>query len=247
VLTPGKAKLDAVFISDLHLHPDNALITERFNRFVDWAAAEASTVYILGDFFHVWPGDDALDEWSSAIAARLAWLSQQGVTLYFMQGNRDFLLGKRFADLANMTLLAEPALMQLGETSVLLVHGDRYCTKDRAHQSLRKLTRNRWFPRLFLAIPLILRNKLVAGVRKRSQAKTYNAVSMDVVPEVLLQHMLDCQVTTLIHGHTHRQGVTTYEHEGQTYARYVLSDWDDNPKILCYDKSKGLYFVQMSL
>lgn len=241
-----KPMLDAVFISDLHLHPNNSVITERFNRFVDWAATHTSVVYILGDFFHVWPGDDGIDAWSSVIAARLSWLAQQGVKLYFMHGNRDFLLGKRFASLAHLHLLAEPAIIQVNDLPVLLVHGDRYCTKDRAHQLFRRITRSRMFPAAFLALPFALRNKLVTGIRKLSQTRSYNPVSMDVVPEVLLRHMQACRVTTLIHGHTHKPGLNVYEHHEQTFSRYVLSDWDDNPKVLCYDKTKGLYFTQIS-
>ncbi|MGQ3891038.1 UDP-2,3-diacylglucosamine diphosphatase [Legionella sp. CNM-4043-24] len=244
--TSNEPRLDAVFISDLHLHPNNPEISERFNAFIDWAAAHTRVVYILGDFFHVWPGDDGLTDWSTDIASRLASLSGQGVQLYFMPGNRDFLIGQRFADLARMTLLTEPTVIQLDDLPVLLVHGDRYCTKDRGHQYLRALTRNRLFTRLFLSLPLALRNRVVAGVRRLSTSRTWDPVAMDVVPEVVLAHMQACQVQTLIHGHTHKPGVSQYEHAEKIFSRYVLSDWDDKPKLLCYHNSKGLYFVHDS-
>jgi UDP-2,3-diacylglucosamine hydrolase len=244
-LTQDELGRDAVFISDLHLHPDNDLITQRFYRFLDWAQSHVSTVYILGDFFHVWPGDDGLDAWSKTIAMRLQALSKQGVAIYFMHGNRDFLIGKEFADLAGMTLISEPTVIPLGKTPVLLVHGDRYCTKDRAHQWFRTLTRNPYFSRLFLMVPFAIRNKLVHGVRKYSRSGQYQPETMDVVAKDMLHHMQSCQVATVIHGHTHKPGMTTHDCDGQIFRQFVLSDWDDSPQVLCYHKSKGLYFMQI--
>lgn len=238
--------IDAVFISDLHLHPDEDAIMERFNRFIDWAAKNTKTVYILGDFFHVWPGDDALDTWSMAIADRLSWLASHDIRLYFMHGNRDFLLGPRFAKLAAITLLKEPALINLDGNQFLLVHGDRYCTKDKGHQRLRMLTRNSIFSTLFLRLPYKLRAKLVYKVRQHSQENRNKPEAyMDVVAEDLLTHMHKFQVTRLIHGHTHKPGLTQHEFKGQLYAQYVLSDWDDNPLLMCYDNTKGLYYDRL--
>mgnify|MGYP000025162138 CR=1 FL=1 len=238
--------IDAVFISDLHLHPQEKAITERFYRFVEWAASHTKVVYILGDFFHVWPGDDALDDWSRSIAMQLSWLSSQGVKIYFMHGNRDFLLGLRFAKLASMTLLNEPTVIMLGDTKVLLVHGDRYCIKDKGHQWLRWLTRNAIFPALFLRLPYKIRTKLVNKLRQHSQVnRNKPAAYMDIEVSVMLRHMQQLQVPILIHGHIHRPGVTTHEYQGEFYQQFVLSDWDDNPQLLCYDKSVGFYFVQL--
>lgn len=234
---------EAVFISDLHLHPEETIITERFNQFIHWAATNTRSVYILGDFFHVWPGDDALNTWSSAIAERLAWLVAQGVAVYFMPGNRDFLLGTRFAKKAEVTALTEPAFIKLGDERVMLVHGDRYCTQDKGHIWLRRLTRNRLFPRLFLRLPYTFRDGLVNKVRQSSQNNRRKPTSiMDVVPSSLLAHMQQSNVCILVHGHTHKPGLTNYEHKGCSYRQYVLSDWDDNPVLMCYDKSTGFYF-----
>ncbi len=239
--------IDAAFISDLHLHPDEAAITERFNRFISWAATNTRAVYILGDFFHVWTGDDAIDEWSSSIVERLAWLVSQGVTVYFMPGNRDFLLGDRFAKRANVIKLTEPTMITLGNERVLLVHGDRYCTLDKGHQWLRRLTRNRIFPMIFLRLPLSIRAGLVNKVRASSQAnRSKPASQMDVVIADMLNHMQQLDVTILVHGHTHKPGLTTHDYQGTSYRQYVLSDWDDNPLIMCYDNSMGLYFTQLT-
>src|SRR5687768_7344593 len=122
--------IDAVFISDLHLNPEEPFITARFNSFIDWAAKNTSKLFILGDFFHVWSGDDALDEWSEEIVKRLLWLTKQQVTVYFMRGNRDFLIGEEFARKANVILLQEPTVLNLEGERIFLVHGDGYCTLD---------------------------------------------------------------------------------------------------------------------
>lgn len=239
--------IEAVFISDLHLHPEDKAITQRFNQFIDWAKTHTKAVYILGDFFHVWPGDDALDDWSRGIAMRLASLKQQGIALFFMPGNRDFLLGERFAKLADMVLLNEPTVITLGDDRVLLVHGDRYCTRDRGHQWLRKLTRNRWFSFLFLRLPLAFRTRLVNTVRNHSQSnRSKPAAWMDVVVVDLLLHMMKLNTKIVVHGHTHKPGLTLHESQGSVFQQYVLSDWDDNPLLLCYDKSEGFYFDPFS-
>ena len=235
--------IEAVFISDLHLHPKEIAITERFNQFISWAATHTKAVYILGDFFHVWPGDDALDDWSHSIAERLTWLTQQGVSLYFMAGNRDFLLGKRFATLAGMTQLTEPTVVTFGDERVLLVHGDRYCTRDKGHQRLRLLTRNRLFSFLFLRLSYAFRVNLVNKVRDHSQSnRTKPSDWMDVVHDGMLRHMKQLNVSIVVHGHTHKPGLTTYNDGKADFRQYVLSDWDDNPLLLCYHKSEGFYF-----
>lgn len=240
--------LEAVFISDLHLHPDNQAITNRWMRFIAWAATHTKALYILGDFFHVWAGDDALNAWSRSIAQQLAWLAQQGVSVSFMAGNRDFLLGSQFANLAHLTLLKEPWVITLGDEPVLLVHGDRYCTRDTGHQCLRLLTRNQWFSAFFLRLPLQIRLKLVNNVRKRSQSNRRNYHEspdwMDVVPKTILRHMKRHKVLKLVHGHTHKPGLKLLGTPA-IVQQYVLSDWDDNPLLLCYDKSKGFYFDRL--
>lgn len=238
--------IEAVFISDLHLHPNEIAITERFNRFIQWAASNTQTVYILGDFFHVWPGDDALDVWSNAIADQLAWLGSQGVKVYFMPGNRDFLLGDDFAKRACILPLTEPTTITLGSDRVLLVHGDRYCTRDKGHQWLRYLTRNKIFPRIFMRLPFELRKRLVDKVRESSQANRSKPESqMEIVASTMLEHMQQSHVAIVVHGHIHKPGVTTHDDRGVTYRQYVLSDWDDNPRILCYDKPDGFYFYRL--
>ena len=235
--------IDAMFISDLHLHPDMPDISKRFEAFLAWASGRTRALYILGDFFHVWAGDDTSDVWSDAVAARLALLVKQGMHVYFMRGNRDFLLGTGFAKRAGLTLLEEPAVITLGDESVVLVHGDRYCTQDTAHQWFRRLTRNRWFFKCFMMLPKWFRVWIVKGVRQHSETNTGKQPSvMGVVPASLAKHLKQCGVKTVIHGHTHQPGHTVHEFEQAVYQQYVLSDWDAAPSILCYNKSIGLYF-----
>ena len=237
--------LEAVFISDLHLHPDIPLITSRFYAFMEWAAANSRQLYILGDFFHAWPGDDGVDAWSLAIANKLLEKSSQGLSIFYMHGNRDFLLGKTFANLCGMSILTDPTVIQLGQQPVLLSHGDKYCSLDKKHQRFRKLTRNRLFVTLFLKIPYSYRMNMVSKVRQISlQNRGRDQKQMDVVTETMLKDLKKWQAKVLIHGHTHKPGLNDLDYKDQKYQQYVLSDWDDRPKILCYHKSKGFEFVQ---
>ena len=237
--------LDAVFISDLHLHPDRPDILKQFDLFLEWVQTRTRSLYILGDFFHAWAGDDIESDWSNGIAARLALLHEKNIKIYFMRGNRDFLLGDVFFKRAKITYLEEPALIELNKQQVLLVHGDRYCTKDKAHQWFRCLTRNRWFPALFLKLPRQLRTRIVMGVRLNSEKNTKKVNVMDVVPKALTKHLAACKADMVIHGHTHQPGVTEHIYQEKKYQQYILSDWDAPPSVLCYNESTGFNFNLM--
>lgn len=240
-------KLEAVFISDLHLHPNMPEISQRFYKFLDWAKVNTSKLYILGDFFHVWPGDDSGDKWSDAIAEALYELTKHNTAVYFMHGNRDFLLGNAFAKKANMTLISEPSVIKLGNSSVVLAHGDQYCVDDKSHQKFRKLTRNKLFSFIFLKIPLSIRIKLAQNIRNLSQRNRSKSLKTIVIPsEILVQEMKKHNTNTLIHGHIHQPGLINHESKGETYLQYVLSDWDEIPVFLCYDNTKGLFFYQIN-
>lgn len=237
--------IDTVFISDLHLHPQQLSIKAYFDSFIKWAIVSVKNVYILGDFFYAWVGDDDIDAWSLGIAEQIQYLIRHGIRVFYLHGNRDFLLGNRFAKLAGWTMIYEPAFVQLGEDKVLLMHGDSYCTKDIGHQRFRRLTRNWLFKTLFLLLPLSYRKNLVNEVRANSLSSQKSLEQMDVVPQTVIEHMVKQNVQILIHGHTHRYGRTIYEKNSQQLTRYVLSDWDDSPQILCYDYTKGLLFIPL--
>lgn len=236
--------IKAVFISDLHLNPDEPAITHRFFDFTEWASTNTEQLYILGDFFHAWPGDDSLDAWSESIAKRLAWLASCGVSIFYMHGNRDFLLGQRFAKQANMQILDDPYVINLHGESILLTHGDQYCTRDTGHMWLRRITRNKLFGLIFRAIPLAIRKKMVMSVRNRSQNSPSKAASqLEIVTDVMIKDMDAFHVKTIIHGHIHKPGINVHQNNNQTYRQIVLSDWDDTPQLLCYDCSHRLFFM----
>jgi UDP-2,3-diacylglucosamine hydrolase len=238
--------IDVVFISDLHLHPEDKEILARFDDFISWAKISVKKIYILGDFFHAWAGDDSINEWSLGIAKQLRSLADLGISLFYMHGNRDFLLGPSFAAYSGWSILPEPTIISLGAEKILLVHGDLYCTKDKSHQRFRFLTRNKLFTKLFLSLPLVYRQRLVNKVRTLSQSNPLKSLEeMDVVEEAVIKQISEYQTTTLIHGHTHKPGLTTYCKNSQELKRYVLSDWDDRPMLLCYDNTKGFYYTQM--
>lgn len=231
---------EAVFISDLHLSPLHPEITERFKAWVEWALFHTRKVYILGDFFHAWSGDDTFDEWSGSIAEELARFADQNIPVYFMHGNRDFLLGNQFKKLAKIQYIQEPYCFKLNSMKVLLVHGDRYCTLDKQHQWFRCLTRNKGFIRLFLCLPRSLRLQLVEQTRKQSrkhQSQIYRQ-AMEVVQSSLETHVKQLEVDVVIHGHTHQPKMIQYP----KFKHIILSDWEEIPPILCYDHSKGFYF-----
>lgn len=237
-------KYEAVFISDLHLHPERKDISERFQHFISWAKLHTKSLYILGDFFHVWPGDDGFDPWSLQVAHQLKQLTSLGIPIYFMPGNRDFLIGKHFYEESGAIQMVEPFVLNLPGTTVLLAHGDRFCTKDRSHQWFRKITRNPVFIGFFLKLPFKLRNRLVNRVRDLSQQGAYKPSIMGTVASVVVQELQNYQLSTVIHGHTHTPGLTKHHDNNRDYQQYILSDWDDKPQLLCYDQSKGFHFIQ---
>lgn len=233
----------AVFISDLHLHPQNDEIHQRFERFVEWAKTNTQEVYILGDFIHVWAGDDLMDDYACKIIKLLQSLYHAGIKVYFMPGNRDFLIGESFLKESHMIALVDPCVIMLDGIRIYLTHGDRYCTSDKAHQFLRFWTRNFWFKPFFLNFPARFRKYLVESVRTYSQQKKDSPRKFYPINTTkLYQEMRTYHVMTCIYGHIHRCGYHVDVHQHLTYQRYILSDWDTNIRVLCYNSLKGLNF-----
>ncbi len=213
-----------LFISDLHLSPDQPDITAAFRRFVCDHAPFAEAVYILGDLFEYWAGDDDLGD---AFYAEMVALLRTIPQLFIMRGNRDVLLGAGFAKAAGATLLDDPILMDLYGTPTLLSHGDALCTDDHAYQQFRAQVRSAAFQQAFLAQPLAERKAYIAQLRARSQQENQikSSAIMDVndltVAELLRQH----GYPRLIHGHTHRPNHHLHLVDGQICERWVLADW----------------------
>lgn len=240
---------EAVFISDLHLHPKQPEITLRFKDFLAWAEHATKAIYILGDFFHVWLGDDEIDDFAKEIAQALKRLQQRGIQLYWMPGNRDFLMGQRFLTLAGLTALKDPSLIILPGLRIMLSHGDAYCVHDYAHQLLRFITRNAIFKSLFCLLPFRWRKSLGMGLRQFSQnqkKRPTNHKKYSIGQHKLFKHMLEFGITQVIYGHIHRPQIITSDWKARRMYQYILSDWDANPKILCYNLTKGFYFIDLA-
>jgi UDP-2,3-diacylglucosamine hydrolase len=236
---------DAVFISDLHLHPQRPELTSLFEKWVDWALKNTRAVYILGDFFHAWAGDDTLDAWSLSIAHLLARFRAYHIPVYFMVGNRDFLLGARFAEVAKIQMIKEPTVIRFEHERVLLVHGDRYCTLDKMHQWFRRLTRNSVFRIFFLLLPRMFREKIVGQVRQKSRYRVRSKAEMETVPQAVVKEAIRYDVDFVVHGHTHVPMRIPHVCQGKHFEQIVLSDWEENVLVLCYNKAKAFYYLKL--
>jgi UDP-2,3-diacylglucosamine hydrolase len=216
------------FVSDLHLTEERPEANERFISFVEGKARDAEALYILGDFFEYWVGDDDLgDPFNAVVRGLLANLTRSGVRLYFMHGNRDFLIGERFCAATAARLLPDPSVHEVEGVKTLLVHGDTLCTDDLEYQAWRRRARDPVFQAEFLAKPLAERRQAVLEMREKSrlvvQGKT--ADIMDVNDDAVREAMRSHGVRRLIHGHTHRPGRHALEVDGERCERWVLPDW----------------------
>ena len=217
-----------LLISDLHLEEERPDISRAFLHFLDTRARQAEALYILGDFFEVWIGDDAMTPFQQGIAQALRALSDSGTRIYLMHGNRDFLIGKAFCREAGCTLLSDPHSVRLGGENVLLMHGDSLCTLDVGYQKMRRLLRNPLSLFILRNLPLATRRKLARKLRNESRSQTRMKASdiVDVTPDEVQRVMQTHGVRTLIHGHTHRPAVHELQLEGKPARRIVLGDWD---------------------
>ncbi|NQY47594.1 MAG: UDP-2,3-diacylglucosamine diphosphatase [Colwellia sp.] len=215
------------FIADLHLCENRPDITACFLRFLKDDAIEAEKLYILGDLFEAWVGDDDDSPYLKTIADALTKLSQIGTKIYFIHGNRDFLLGKSYAKKAKMQLLPEIETIELYGQTVVIMHGDTLCTRDINYQVFRKKSRSWWWQTAVKSLPLFIRKKMAANYRKQSAAAT--AVKSQEIMDVTESEVVTCleqyQSQLLIHGHTHRPAVHEIMANGENAQRIVLGDW----------------------
>ncbi|MBJ7573576.1 UDP-2,3-diacylglucosamine diphosphatase [Luteimonas sp. MC1828] len=231
-----------LFVSDLHLDPARPDITRLFGAFLDGEARGADALYILGDLFEAWVGDDDPSETGAFVAERLAALAASGVPVHFMHGNRDFLLGAAYAQRAGMLLLDDPTVIDLHGRRALLMHGDTLCTDDIAYQQFRAQTRDPAWQAQFLAQPLAARLAFARQARAASQARqgelrdagTMETIT-DVAPEAVAAAFRGHGVDLLIHGHTHRPAVHGLDVEGRACSRVVLGDWYEQGSVLRVD------------
>ncbi|MCX7155921.1 MAG: UDP-2,3-diacylglucosamine diphosphatase [Rhodocyclales bacterium] len=220
----------ARFVSDLHLRAERPDLTRRFADFLAaTAAARVGTLFILGDLFEYWIGDDDLgDPFNAQVCKLLRDLANQGTRIFFIAGNRDFLIGETFAAAAGMRLLSDVETVGAGDTATLLMHGDTVCIDDLPYQEFRRMVRSKQWQADFLARPLPERRAEVADLRRRSaeamQGKT--AAIMDANGAAIREALTAHGCTRLIHGHTHRPGREVIQLASGSAERWVLSDWD---------------------
>lgn len=216
-----------LFIADLHLQTEEPAITAGFLLFLRGEAKNADALYILGDLFEAWIGDDDPNPLHREMAAAIHALVDSGVPCYFIHGNRDFLVGKRYARESGMTLLPEEQVLDLYGRKVLIMHGDTLCTDDTGYLAFRAKVHTPWIQKVFLALPLFIRNRIAARMRAGSKAanSSKSMTIMDVNPQAVVRVMEKHDVQWLIHGHTHRPDVHSLIANGQPAHRVVLGAW----------------------
>ena len=226
--------MSILFISDLHLDDTRPQITELFTRFLATEAREAKALYVLGDLFESWIGDDDDSPLATRVAGAFRALRDHGVPIYFMHGNRDFLLGADYAARAGMSLLTDPTIIDLHGERTLLMHGDTLCTDDVEYFKFRTLVRNPAWQQQFLAKPLAERRVFAAQARGESRKQTAlkAAEIMDVNQAAVESAMRTHGVRRLIHGHTHRPATHRFDLDGTSAERIVLGDWYEQSSVL---------------
>ncbi len=237
----------AYFISDLHLDPSRPALKDILLRFLAARAGDADALYILGDLFEAWIGDDDTDALADDVAHALRALSEAGTAIYFICGNRDFLLGRAYAARACMRRLPDPSVIDVGGTVTLLTHGDALCTSDTAYQNFRKQVRDPVWQAAFLSQPVAVRRAYAAQARaasaehQRGMSSTISDVDDCAVESLLASYGVD----RLIHGHTHRP--TEHEHivANRRTQRIVLADWRESGEALAVSE-RGVTRVELS-
>lgn len=218
-------KAVAYFISDLHLQSEMPRTVEAFLLFLEHCIGQTQRLYLLGDIFEYWAGDDDLDSpLPKMIVSVLKKISDAGVQLFWMAGNRDFLVGQEFASACHATLLPDPTILEHNGQRYLITHGDQLCVDDVAYQQFRAMVRQPAWQSAFLAKPLTERKQIIAQMRTQSRAhqQQQSAMIMDVNQDAVAASLASHQCHIMIHGHTHRPAL----HYINSTQRYVLSDWD---------------------
>lgn len=233
-----------LFISDLHLSTDQPSITDLFLDFLETQAMTADEVYILGDLFEVWIGDDDHSEFNNKIQNAIKEVTANEIPVFFMRGNRDFLIGDRFMAATGCVLLTDPCVINLYGTPTLLTHGDMLCTKDVKHQWWRKFSQSLIVRNFYLNLPLSLRRAIARSIRNKSQARnrTMPMSLMDVSQSAVEKLMLEENALQMIHGHTHQPGIHTFNLNNQKAKRIVLGAWHEKASVLICDANDKMHF-----
>ncbi len=229
--------MQTLFISDLHLSPSTPELTGAFFSFLDQYAYKADALYILGDLFDFWIGDDDPTKFATEIKSNLKKLTSTGIPCYFINGNRDFLLGSRFAHDTGVVLLPEETVIKLYGHSVLLMHGDTLCTDDIKYLEFRAKVHQPWLQFVYKLLPFAIKNKVVKKIKgsAKEDKKDKHYEIMDVTQNAVEEVMQKHQVDYLIHGHTHRAAHHTFHSQDTIKHRIVLGDWGEETYALKVD------------
>lgn len=228
--------MKTLFISDLHLSPSRPDITRCFTHFMREEAIHADALYILGDLFEFWIGDDDKSAFATSIREEFKQLTKHGVPCYFSHGNRDFLIGKRFAKQTDMVLLEEEAVIDLYGQKIVVLHGDTLCTDDVKYLAYREKVHQPWLQWVFNRIPFFIKTKIVGKVQsdigneKQTKSLDIMDVNLDAVSRCLANH----SASMMIHGHTHRPNVHQVNDTNAPYTRIVLGDWYEQGSVLVF-------------
>ena len=238
--------MHTLFISDLHLCNERPEKLVLFKRLLEGPARQADALYILGDLFEAWAGDDDDTSPHPEIISILAEYTRSGGLLYLMRGNRDYLLGNRFARETGANSLPDAIVIDLYGNKTLLMHGDTLCTRDVKYQIYRRIVNNPVSIKLFMLVPFPLRQKIWHGIRNitRNTTTRKSPYIVDVHQPEVEKVMLDNKILMLIHGHTHHEGIHEFNLGGEKATRYVLGDWYDKDSVLVADK-KGLLLMRV--
>ncbi|MDA0147170.1 UDP-2,3-diacylglucosamine diphosphatase [Vibrio sp. LaRot3] len=232
--------MTTLFIADLHLSPSTPEINRCFINFMRKEAITADALYVLGDLFDFWVGDDDKSDFANMVRAEFKHLTDNGVPCYFTKGNRDFLVGKRFAKQTGIQLLGDETVIDLYGRKAVLLHGDTLCTLDTKYLEFRAKVNQPWLQWLFNRIPMFIKRKIVRKIQMgaRSDKKNKSLDIMDVTPSEVVKVMQQHQVDLMIHGHTHRPNMHHFDSNGQKMTRIVLGDWYEHGSILSCNTEK---------
>lgn len=239
--------MTTLFISDLHLEANRPDIADQFLRFLETEALHAERLYILGDLFESWVGDDDPNEHYGWIKQALRKLTRRDVPVFFMHGNRDFMIGKAFAEETGVTVIEDPSIIEIYGNSVLLSHGDAYCTDDVEYQGMREMSRDPEWQAMMLGKSLEERLLFAAQARATSKASSssINEDITDVNTDAIDEALRAAGVYIMVHGHTHRPAVHDFVVDGQPARRIVLGDWYDQGSVIRWDEN-GPVLASMS-
>lgn len=239
--------MTTLFISDLHLEANRPKIADQFLRFLETEALHAERLYILGDLFESWVGDDDPNEHYGWIKQALRKLTRRDVPVFFMHGNRDFMIGKAFAEETGVTVIEDPSIIEIYGNSVLLSHGDAYCTDDVEYQGMREMSRDPEWQAMMLGKSLEERLLFAAQARATSKASSssINEDITDVNTDAIDEALRAAGVYIMVHGHTHRPAVHDFVVDGQPARRIVLGDWYDQGSVIRWDEN-GPVLASMS-